>query len=362
MRVLIIKTSSLGDIIHTLPALTEAKLQCPNITFDWLVDESFKEIPSWHPAIDTVITIPLRRWSKQWKKAWYQGEIKSALEKIRVHTYDKIIDAQGLYKSALLTWLCKGKSVGLSFSSAREPLASLFYKQKIQVPNYKKAHAVERARILFAKSLGYTVPSLSTDAFSKISYGLENIYFSSPSPVTEKITKPYCVFLHGTTWTSKLWPEPYWLQLSDLLHAAGFDIKLPWGNAVEYSAAERIQANAAHVSILPKSNLSELAAILGGAAAVISMDTGLGHLTAALGVPTVALFGSTNPALTRPIGQFQETLGSTFSCAPCLSRVCTYKGKKEMDPPCYTELSPERVMQSIKKLIAFKDRQQDILA
>jgi heptosyltransferase-1 len=355
MRVLIIKISSLGDIIHTLPALTEAKRHCPNILFDWLVDESFEEIPRWHPAIDQVITIPLRRWRKHWKKAWQQGEIKSALQKIRANTYDLIIDAQGLFKSALLTWLCKGKSVGLSFSSAREPLASLFYQQKIEVPNYKKAHAVQRARILFAKSLGYPVSILSTDAFTNVSYGLENIHFLSH---ISKSQKPYCVFLHGTTWTSKLWPEAYWLQLSLLLNAEGFDIKLPWGNAIEYAVAKRIKAHASHVEILAKSSLSELAAILDGATAVISMDTGLGHLTAALGIPTVALFGSTDPVLTRPMGQFQETLGSTFSCAPCLSRVCTYKGEKAMDPPCYTELSPERVIQSIKKLLSHKDSQK----
>ncbi len=354
MRVLIIKTSSLGDIIHTLPALTEAKHHCPEIIFDWLVDESFAEIPTWHPAIENVIAIPLRRWRKQWKKAWDQGEIQQVLEKIRSNTYDKIIDAQGLFKSALLSCLCKGKSVGLSFSSAREPLASLLYNQKIQVPNYKKAHAVERSRILFAKSLGYAIQSLSAESFGKISYGLENNHFTS----TVQNTKPYCVFLHGTTWTSKLWPEIYWIALSNLLKHEGFEIKLPWGNAIEYAAAERIKANASHVNILPKSTVSELAVILSGASAVISMDTGLGHLSAALGVPTVALFGSTDPVLTRPIGQFQETLGSTFKCAPCLSRVCTYKGGKTMGPPCYAELSPERVMRSIQKLVAYKKKQQ----
>ena len=358
MRVLIIKTSSLGDIIHTLPALTEAKHHYPEIMFDWLVDESFKEIPTWHPAIERVISIPLRRWRKQWRRAWTQGEIRQVLEKIRTQTYDIIIDAQGLFKSALLACFCKGKSVGLSFSSAREPLASLLYQQKIQVPNYKKAHAVERARILFAKSLDYALPNLSAEAFEKISYGLENIGFENP--LVETQTKPYCVFLHGTTWKSKLWPEAYWLELSALLNAEGFEIKLPWGNAVEYGAAERIKGNDSHVSILPKSTVSELAAILRGASAVISMDTGLGHLSAALGIPTVAIFGSTDPILTRPIGQFQETLGSRFSCAPCLSRVCTYKGKRSMDPPCYTELSPDRVILSIKKLVAYKKKQQDL--
>ena len=351
-RVLIIKTSSLGDIVHTLPAITEAKKACPHIQFDWLVDESFQEIPMWHPAIYRVIPIPLRRWRKQWFKAWRQGELAPMLKKIREVSYDLIIDAQGLCKSTLLALVCRGKRVGLSFSSAREPVASVFYQQKITVPNYKKAHAIQRARILFAKIFGYAPPEKAFKNFKQnIDYGLGKMDLSASGL---NIQKPYCVFLHGTTWASKFWPESYWIELTKALKALGFETYLPWGNALEYAAAERIKADAPYVHILPKSGLGELASILASATAVVSVDTGLGHLSAALGVPTIALFGSTDPRLTSPIGQHQETLSAVFPCAPCLSRTCTYKGEKTIDSPCYTTLSPTRVMQAVVKLLENK--------
>lgn len=347
-KVLIIKTSSLGDIIHTLPAVTEAKKACPHIQFDWLVDESFQEIPTWHPAINRVISIPLRRWRKQWFKAWFQGELKKVLQKIREESYDLIIDAQGLLKSALLALCCRGKSIGLSFSSAREPLASVLYQQTIIVPNYRKAHAILRTRILFAKIFGYPAPEALTGFKQDIDYGLEQLDFST-SQLT--IKKPYCVFLHGTTWASKFWPESYWIQLSAALKELGFEIQLPWGNRTEYLAAERIKAGSSHVHILPSLTLTELTPVLALATAVVSVDTGLGHLSAALGVPTIALFGSTDPILTSPIGRHQETLSAVFPCAPCLRRTCTYIGEKNIDPPCYLSLSPSRVVQTMRKLL-----------
>lgn len=344
LRVLIIKTSSLGDIIHTLPAVTEAKEAFPGIQFDWLVDESFQEIPAWHPAIHSVISIPLRRWRKQWFKAWRQGEVQQVFSQMRKQSYDFIIDTQGLLKSALLAWICRGTRVGLSFSSVREPLASLFYQKKCTVPNYKKAHAIQRAKMLFSKSLGYPCSE-------NISYGLQSMILSME---TRNIPKPYCILLHGTTWSSKLWPESYWIELSSRLRLLGFDVKLPWGNAVEYAAARRIQADSAHVEILPKLTLTELVPILVRASAVISVDTGLGHLSAALDIPTVALFGATDPRLTRPIGRYQKTLGAEFGCAPCLSRTCRYQGVKTIDPPCYASLSPDKVVQHVLQCLEHK--------
>jgi lipopolysaccharide heptosyltransferase I len=352
-KVLIIKTSSLGDIIHTLPAITEAKKAFPHIQFDWLVDESFKEIPAWHPAIRTVIPIPLRQWRKKGWQAFWQGDIQRVLKHIRAESYDKVIDAQGLLKSALLTWFCRGERVGLSFSSAREPLASIFYQKKCVVPNYKKAHAILRTRSLFAKSLGYVLKDNTEEALQNISYGLDKVAFQQKP----EALKPYCVFLHGTTWSSKLWPESYWRELSTRLHTLGFEVQLPRGNAVEYEAAKRIQGNASHVHILPQSSLSELVPILANAKAVVSVDTGLGHLSAALSVPTIALFGSTDPALTSPIGPYQKTLSAEFACAPCLSRTCTYKGVKTIDPPCFSALSPTKVFTALMQVLNTKTQE-----
>jgi heptosyltransferase-1 len=202
MRVLIIKMSSLGDIIHTLPALTDAKRIIPNISFDWVVEESFSEIPLWHAAVNNIIPIALRRFRKQ---GWHRvdsKEISQFFTRLRQEKYDLVLDAQGLLKSAALTFACRGKKrCGFSWKSARESLASLFYQTQAVVPWGQ--HAVHRTRSLFAQSLGYTLPTTIAD------YGIE----ASRLPDV-LLAKPYYVFLHGTTWDTKHWPETYWIILA----------------------------------------------------------------------------------------------------------------------------------------------------
>ena len=155
MRVLIVKTSSMGDVLHTLPALTDAQQVIPGIQFDWVVEEGFAQIPSWHDAVDRVIPVAIRRWRKAWFSAPIKAERKAFRDAVQAQQYDAIIDAQGLVKSAaLVTRLGRGVKHGMDWSTAREPLASLFYNRKHHIA--KAQHAVERTRELFAKSLGYS--------------------------------------------------------------------------------------------------------------------------------------------------------------------------------------------------------------
>jgi heptosyltransferase-1 len=132
MKVLIIKTTSMGDVIHTLPALTDAGKNITGIRFDWVVEKPFAEIPALHPLVDTVIPVHIRKWRKNWFKALRSPEWKEFREAIQAKHYDYIIDAQGLMKSALIVRLAKGLRCGLNWKSAREPLASLCYKKKTQ--------------------------------------------------------------------------------------------------------------------------------------------------------------------------------------------------------------------------------------
>ena len=183
MRVLIIKTSSMGDVIHTLPALTDARCHHPEIVFDWVVEKGFAEIPAWHPAVDKVLPIEWRRWRKNlWQ---HKGELRAALKAIRTTHYDLIIDAQGLWKSALLARCAKGKRVGYDPQSAREKGVNWLYQQGYPVA--KGQHAVERIRQLFAIAFDYPAPTDLPD------YGIAQ-HFSST-----KQAKPYVVFLHNTT-------------------------------------------------------------------------------------------------------------------------------------------------------------------
>lgn len=339
MRVLIVKTTSLGDIIHTLPALTDAGLAIPHIEFDWVVEQPFSEIPALHPLVKRIIPVKVRQWRANPIHAIKTGEWQDFYRAIRAVHYDLVIDAQGLVKSALLTRLAKGIRAGLNFGSAWEPLASLFYQKRYAVN--PQQHAVTRVRQLFAVALHYPVPSTVAD------YGLDKSRLALPASFYGN----YLVFLHGTTWPTKHWPEVYWQQLARNAVEAGYQVVLPWGNESEQQRAEAIANNLLNVHVLPKMALQQLAGMIAHAKAVVAVDTGLGHLAAALAVPTISLYGPTDPNLTGTVGANQIHLAAQFECAPCLQRGCSYKLAASVEPACFTAISPERVWQALNPLL-----------
>lgn len=333
-RYLIIKMSSLGDVIHTFPAITEAKKHNPEIIFDWVVEESFADIIKLHPSVDQIIPIAFRRWRKNIIKYWKNGEIKTFLKSLRKQKYDAIIDAQGLFKSALIAKLAKGKIIGLDKKSAREGWVSLFYKKSFFVA--KNQHAVLRVKSLFAQFFHY-------QADENVDYGLSFKWEK------DKISKQKTIcFLHATTWQSKHWPLISWQELAKKLTEKNVQIVLPWGNEKEKKQAELIAGDFNHVIILPKMSLTELAESFSKYQLVISVDTGLSHLAAAIETPTISLYGATNPKLTSTMGKNQIHLNANFHCAPCLKRVCQYKKEDyKIHPPCYETISAEHVYQII---------------
>ncbi|WP_422731719.1 lipopolysaccharide heptosyltransferase RfaC [Leclercia pneumoniae] len=294
MRVLIVKTSSMGDVLHTLPALTDAQQAIPGIRFDWVVEEGFAQIPSWHAAVDRVIPVAIRRWRKAWFSAAVKAERKAFREAVQAEKYDAIIDAQGLVKSAaLVTRLARGIKHGMDWQSAREPLASLFYNQRHSVP--KQQHALERTRELFALSLGYSKPQSQGD------YAIAQHFLNHLNADTGQ----YAVFLHATTRDDKHWPEANWRELIGLLASSGTRIKLPWGAPHEEARAKRLAEGFDYVEVLPRMSLEEVARVLAGAKFVVSVDTGLSHLTAALDRPNITLYGPTDPGLIGGYGMNQ---------------------------------------------------------
>ncbi|MBS9423372.1 lipopolysaccharide heptosyltransferase RfaC [Photorhabdus caribbeanensis] len=297
MRVLLVKTSSMGDVLHSLPALTDAEKNLPDVRFDWVVEEGFAQIPGWHNAVDQIIPVAIRRWRKNWFSPEIRAERRLFKEKLKLHQYDVIIDAQGLLKSAfLVTRLAYGPKHGYDRKSIREPLASFFYDCRHAVS--KQQHAVERIRELFAVSLGYTKPAAQGD------YGIAR-HFLNQHPEDQS---NYLVFLHATTRDEKHWPESHWRQLITEIQPTGVRIKLPWGAEHEYQRALRLAENFPHVEVLPKLTLAQVAQELAGAKAVVSVDTGLSHLTAALDRPNITLFGPTDPGLIGGYGKEQISL------------------------------------------------------
>ena len=329
MKVLIVKTSSLGDVIHTLPALTDAMNAIPGIRFDWVVEEAFKEIPAWHPAVDKVIPVAIRRWrkslfSKQTRSEW--KTYKSSLQAIR---YDAVIDAQGLIKSAfLVTRLAKGSSFGQDKYSAREPLAAKLFDHPISIA--KQQHAVERTRQLFAAALDYTLPECRGD------FAIQ-AHFQSQQPPKN----PYLVFQHSTTRFDKHWPETYWSTLIKKAGDAGWYIKLPWGNPSEKERADRLAEAHENAQVLPKLSLAEVAQVLASACGCVSVDTGLSHLAAALDRPNVILFGPTDPGLVGGYGKDQI----------CLEAKNYPVVNTQVEPAIFSALTPNIVFQKLMELL-----------
>ena len=299
MKVCLIKTSSMGDVIHTLPALTDAKRAIPNLQIDWVVEPAFAEIPTWHHAVCKVIPFALRQWRKSPLSAQTRQQWQAFKEELQSEHYDAVIDAQGLIKSALFaTRLAKGAKYGYDRHSIRELLATFFYDHTFSI-SYQQ-HAVERIRQLFAQTLGYALPKTIGD------YGIA-ANFSQFAKNSENLTacKPYVLAIHATTRADKHWSEQAWAELFGLLVQQGLEIHLPWGNDAERARAERLAQNSSQIKVLPKLTLTELAVEILQAQGVVSVDTGLSHLTASLDKPNVILYGATDPNLIGGYGRSQ---------------------------------------------------------
>lgn len=300
MQLLIVKTTSLGDLIHTLPALNDAANAIPCLEADWLAERPFTAIPAWHPAVRRVIASDLRRWRKAPLATVRSGEWARFRDDLGQTRYDLVLDAQGLIKSAFLARCADGPTAGPDWSSAREPLASLFYGRRLRVPPHGSEHAITRTRRLFAAALGYPLPANLNEAPDA---GLDRARFAAPDAAT-----PYALFLHGTTWPTKRWPLAHWQQVARWFETRGLAVVLPWGSDSERADAEAIAAASPTARVLPKLGLTEVAGWIAHARVVVGVDTGLMHLTAALGTPGVSLYGPTLPQMTGAFGRNQHWL------------------------------------------------------
>ncbi len=285
-RILLIKTSSLGDIVHNLPVVTDIHMHIPQATIDWVVEAPFADIPRLHPQVRNVIQVATRRWRGALRRRQTWREIRAFKQQLQAENYDVVLDTQGLLKSVLLTKLAHGPSYGRDVASAREPLAGYFYDHKFRVARGR--HAVVRNRDLAAQALGY--PLLQTPP----NYGVH----APAEALPQELSAPYVVCLHGTSRASKHWPKPYWINLVRELVTRGLRPVLPWGDSAEHKRAFDIAETVPGAVVLPRLPLGRLASVLAHAKAVIGVDTGLVHLAAALDVPTVALYTDTSPLLT----------------------------------------------------------------
>lgn len=284
----------MGDVIHNLPVVNDILQHIPNVQIDWVVEESFTDIPKLHPAVQRVIPVAMRRWRKQlFNKATWQ-EIRAVKETLASTSYDAVIDTQGLLKSAWLAHYANGPLMGYDWQSIREPLASLFYGKRFTI-SYQQ-HAVTRNRTLAAMSLDYPVPNDAPDyGIAKNDASGDRMDIGSQSTL---IKGNYIIGLHGTSRDSKLWPVEQWAKLGQALNTQGFALALPWATPAELERAIAISGQVEHCTVLPKLSIEAIAGVIAGAVGAVGVDTGLSHLAVALNIPTIAIYTDTNPELT----------------------------------------------------------------
>jgi lipopolysaccharide heptosyltransferase I len=289
MRVLLIKMSSLGDMVHSLAGATDAARALPGIQFDWVVEEAYAEVPAWHPAVGRIIPCALRLWRKTPFAVVRNGTWGHFRQELRQAEYDLVLDAQGLMKSALIARQARGPVAGRSVKSAREAPAALLYHRRLPID--MALSEVEQLRQLFALALGYPQPA------SPANFGIDRARLLAAR------TEGHAVLLHGAAWPAKLWSEENWKALGRFMTERGVRLQLPWGTPQEHERATRIAEAAGPGSeVLPKLSINELAATLRGARFAVGLDTGLTHIAIALGVPTVTLYGPTVPVCERVVG------------------------------------------------------------
>jgi heptosyltransferase-1 len=286
--ILFIKTSSLGDVIHQMPALTEAQRHRPEARFAWVVEEAFAPLVRLHPAVSEVIPVATRRWRTKVLASSTWREVASFRRALRERSYEDVIDTQGLVRSALIARIARGRRHGYDANSIREPAASWLYDVQHAVP--RDLHAIARNRRLTGLALGYAPAGL-------LDFGLSR---ESLAPTSGE---PYGILFHATARAEKEWPEASWVALGRTLAARGVPLVLPWGTPQEHARSGRIGAALPNARVPERQPLDRVARLVAGASFVIGADTGLLHLAAAVGVPLVAIFVGSEPSLTGPMGQ-----------------------------------------------------------
>lgn len=293
MRLLIVKTTSMGDVVHALPALSDLLRVHPGTQVDWLVEAPFAAIPALHPGVTRVLPLAWRKWRQRLLRRETWAAMAALRAQLREQRYDLILDLQGLLKSALWARQAIGPVAGYDRASAREPAAAWLYARRAAVA--RDLHAVERCRRLAAAHLGYALPDSAPD------FGL------APPPPSWRAPDRYAVLIPNASRPEKLWPEARWVSVGKKLQDRGWKPVVLWGSQDEQTLAERIAAGC-DGEVPPFLKVRDMAAVLAGGQTVVGLDTGFTHLAAALGRPTIGIYCDHEPGLAGVTGP-----GAVFS-------------------------------------------------
>jgi heptosyltransferase-1 len=290
VRLLIVKTSSMGDVVHATPVVADVLAHYSGAQIDWLVEPAFAAIPQMHPGVQRVLTVPWRKWRGRLLKGDTWQAMGALRQQLHEGRYDLVLDLQGLVKSALWARQAGAPVAGYDRHSMREPAASWLYARRAAVS--PQLHAVQRCRLLAAAHLGYPEPQ-----------GAPQFGLRAPAPVWKQ-RGAYGVIIPNASRPEKLWPERHWVAVGRRMHELGWTPVVLWGRESEQTLAERIAASC-EGDVPPFLKVGEMAAVLAGAEHVVGLDTGFTHMAAALGRPTVGIYCDHEPGLAGITGPGQ---------------------------------------------------------
>jgi heptosyltransferase-1 len=312
LKILIVKLSSLGDVVHAMPAVRDLARALPNAQIDWVVERGFVPLVRRCQGVHRVIGSDLRGWRKtpfsaQTRQAWTLFK-----RELQTEAYDAVIDLQGLSKSALVAWLAKLTPGGKRYGLANQTEGSGFEAPARWVAHEAIAmrphiHAVVRSRELCARALRYTLPV-------ELTYGLLAQVDKAPTAIKNAAYKAgllgMVALVHGTSRADKQWPLAHWQQIITQLNAAGYGVALPHGSAAEEQSANAIARGMAHAQVWPSLPLDALTDALATCTGVIGVDSGLSHIAVALDLPHVQIYNFDTAWRTGPEASQGVTAGS----------------------------------------------------
>jgi heptosyltransferase-1 len=298
--ILVVRPSSLGDIVHALTLVADVHAHRPELAIDWVTETGFVPLVELHPGVRRIVPVALRHWRHHLFAASTWRDFASFRRSLRREEYAAVLDLQEQVKGALIARMARGVRHGPDRASIREPVASFAHDVHHAID--PDQHFIARCRQLAAAALGYRAE------------GPPRFGLVPPPPAAGTVPgRAFAVFIHGTSRADKLWPDAHWRRLIETIAASGLRIVLPWGSDAERARSERYAAGVANASVPapPRQSLPALAGLLSRAELAIGVDTGLVHLAAALGTPTVSLFVATDPLRcgVEPAGPHARDLG-----------------------------------------------------
>ena len=333
MQILVVKLTSMGDVIQLLPAMTDLASAMPHAEIDWVVDTNFAQIPTWHPAVRGVIPSNHRKWRKNPLGRDNRQAIRRFISRLRYHRYDAVVDLQGNLKSASVTRLARGVRHGYAKGCTAERWVHTWYHHRHQVAQGQ--HAIQRMRDLLGAALGYSVDAKHLD------FGLRKHEWPS---TPQQPTVPYVVFVTNATWPNKRLPLLHWVELVHFAARAQMKVLLPWGTRDEYAFTQAIADQCDNAVLLPKLHLHQVASLLFYSLGAVCNDTGLAHLSAALDKPTLTLYGPTQPHLIAALGKRAGHLQAPDCvCSQRYRKPCAANQATSDQPRCLAALQPEAI-------------------